>query len=165
VASTTSTNGSDGASSSGARHRDTTLTGVAARGAGRALRATGSTAMKAAEAVERRLATPRAEVEPFIGKEQEPYAAQPSYVTVAFADEAEFVRFTDYVEQRLGGAGLQFTDAPLIWSIRVTPQLLAATKDQFALHPVASEEIAAVEARYRARPPFNEETLDEFLGG
>lgn len=118
---------------------------------------------RAAVALEQRTAPPPPEEQPVV-QEQEPVCADTQFVSLVFDDEAEYVRFTDYVYSSFGGRALHFTDMPQLYTVRVTLGLFKACQDQFVMHQATESEMAAARGLYENRQPFSEKTLDEFLG-
>lgn len=80
-------------------------------------------------------------------------------MTVVFDDEGEFVRFTDHVFSHLNGRGLEFTNAPIPASVRLTPDLWAKTHEQFQMRPVTEEDLIKARARVAGHRPFDPETI------
>jgi hypothetical protein len=62
--------------------------------------------------------------------------------TLVFDNEDDYVRFTDYVYDNFGGKGLEFTNVPIIASVRVTSELLKQTEGRFAMRLLSNEDVA-----------------------
>jgi hypothetical protein len=84
--------------------------------------------------------------------------------TMVFDDEDEYVRFVNYVYDEFGGTGLELTNVPVRWSVRVSGTLLDATQEGFAMRPVSENDLAKARERVKNRRPWDPNTLDEFFG-
>lgn len=77
-------------------------------------------------------------------------------VTVAFADEDEYVRFTDFAFE---SGALWFTSKPVSMSVDITPEFFEQTRGQFAMHLVTPEEVARELASLKGTRPFDVESI------
>ena len=91
-----------------------------------------------------------------------PRSQQGKLITVIFENDDEYVRFTDYVYQELGGAGLELTNIPIVASVRVTEQLLEQTRSKFKMRRATHEDLARVREQAGVRAPFDPKNLDGF---
>ena len=66
--------------------------------------------------------------------------------TMVFDNEDDYVRFTDYVYNKFAGKGLEFTNVPIIASVRVTPELLKQIPKDFAMRLLSEEEVTQAQA-------------------
>jgi hypothetical protein len=67
------------------------------------------------------------------------------YVTMVFDSDEDYVRFTDYAYEAFGPGSLDFTDIPILTSIRVRRDVLAQTQETFGMHEFGEQDQALIE--------------------
>ena len=78
------------------------------------------------------------------------------YVTMVFDSEDDYVRFTDRVYEQFGADALDFTDTPLLTSVRVRRDVLKQVRDSFAMHELGEQDQALIDAQPKPQKwPFD----------
>lgn len=80
-------------------------------------------------------------------------------LTVMFDDETEYVRFVREAYQNFNRQGLEFTNVPIITSVRIRPWLLEKTWEAFDFRSVTQEDLDKVREKYKDFKPWDPETL------
>lgn len=81
-------------------------------------------------------------------------------ISVAFIDEGEYVKFTDFVGEVLKGQGLYFGSQPMGMCVDITPELYELMKDYFeTMHIVIPEEMVAHLASVLGTHPFDVKSI------
>ncbi|GEM_PF-2835842 len=88
-------------------------------------------------------------------------ASPAKLITVIFDSEEEYVSFTDYVYDRFNGIGLDFTNVPILTSVRITSWLMEQTREKFRMR-VTNEELTRRGESADSSQPLDPAELDHF---